>query len=223
MKSASGYIVLTVGAMMAVAPVALGQSGAPSQSDITNALRPVPSALAGGHQGLPSPGTAPLTQPKKPVYTTSYGGAETPVAKDRTHQSTAAATAPAAELSGCPAAGGPTQAAASLPSITFEFGSAQLKPEAMATLQNLGKALKQDFSDTNAFLIEGHTDAAGTYAYNQELSRQRAEAVKDYLTQQMGVKPEQLTTAGVGYCDLANPSDPKGAENRRVVVVNKAS
>jgi outer membrane protein OmpA-like peptidoglycan-associated protein len=222
MKSASGYVVFTVGAMMAVAPVALAQSSPPSQADIANALRPVPSALAGGHQGLPSPGTAPLTQPQKPVYSTSYGGAPSPVAKERAHSAVATAPAATPELTGCTASSGPAQAAASLPSITFEFGSAQLKPEAIATVQNLGKALK-DFPDSNVFLIEGHTDAAGTFAYNQELSHQRAEAVKDYLTQQMGIKPEQLTTAGVGYCDLANPADPKGAENRRVVVVNKAS
>jgi outer membrane protein OmpA-like peptidoglycan-associated protein len=222
MKNVTGFMVLAAGAMMAVAPVALGQS-APSQSDITSALRPVPSALAGGHQGLPSPGTAPLTQPPKPVYSSSYGGAPTPVAKERPHQTAAtASSAPAADLAGC-TSNAPAQAAASLPSITFEFGSAQLKPEAMATLQNLGKSLKQDFPDTNAFLIEGHTDAAGTFAYNQDLSRQRAEAVKAYLTEQMGIKPEQLATAGVGYCNLANPADPKGAENRRVVVVNKAS
>lgn len=222
MKSASGFVVLTIGAVMAVAPVALGQSSAPSQSDITNALRPVPPALAGGHQGLPSPGTAPLTQPSKPVYSTSYGGAPSPVAKERSHSTAATASATAPALAGC-TANASAQSAASLPSITFEFGSAQLKPEAMATLQNLGKSLKQDFPDTNSFLIEGHTDAAGTFAYNQELSRQRADAVKDYLTAQMGLKPDQLTTAGVGYCDLANPADPKGAENRRVVVVNKAS
>ena len=110
-----------------------------------------------------------------------------------------------------------------MPSITFEFGSAQLKPRSMATLQALGKSLKEDFPSSNAFLIEGHTDASGTFAYNQELSRQRAETVKDYLTQQMGLKPDQLGVAGVGYCDLANPTDPRGAENRRVVVVNKAS
>jgi outer membrane protein OmpA-like peptidoglycan-associated protein len=210
---------------LAVAPVALAQSSAPSQSDITNALRPVPQALAGGHQGLPTPGTSPLAQPERQTTRASLSSAPEPAAAPRTRSPVAAPiAAPAAhELTGCTPASDNTQAAASLPSITFEFGSAQLKPESMTTLQNLGKALKQDFPSSNAFVIEGHTDASGTFAYNQELSRQRAEAVKDYLVKQMGLNGDQLQIAGKGYCGLANPADPRGAENRRVVVINKAA
>jgi len=212
---------------LATAAVALAQS--PSQADITNALRPVPQALATGHQGLPTPGTSPIQQPSRTTTRASLSTAPEPApAKQHHTRSPVAAVAPAAapvmrEMAGCEPASAAPQAAASLPSITFEFGSAQLKPEAMVTLQNLGKALKEDFPATNAFLIEGHTDAAGTFAYNQELSRQRAEAVKAYLVQQMGLNPDQLQIAGKGYCGLANPADPRGAENRRVVVVNKAA
>jgi outer membrane protein OmpA-like peptidoglycan-associated protein len=125
-----------------------------------------------------------------------------------------------AAVQGCPTAA--EAAKTSLPSITFEFGSAQLRPEAMVQLQNLGKSLKEDLSETSTFVIEGHTDATGAYDYNRELSMQRAQAVKDYLAQQMGVK-QPLEITGVGYCDLANPGDPRAAENRRVVVINKAS
>jgi len=226
MKSASGFAVFTVGCAMslAVVPAALGQSSAPSQADITNALRPVPSALAGGHQGLPTPGTSPIAQPSRQVTHTSLSSMpeSAPMARPRSPVAAAPVSVPAPELAGCTAASSGAQTAASLPSITFEFGSARLKPESMTTLQNLGKSLKQDFPASNTFMIEGHTDASGTFAYNEELSRQRAEAVKDYLIQQEGLKAEQLDVSGMGYCGLANPADPRGAENRRVLIVNKA-
>jgi outer membrane protein OmpA-like peptidoglycan-associated protein len=222
MKGASSTIVLTVGCAMslAIAPVALAQSSSttPTRSEITNALRPIPPAMQSGEQGLPTPGTAPLTPPSKPVYSTSTSGAPVEPAV-RGHRSTAE-TGPV--LTGCPAATDAGKPSVTLPTITFEFGSAQLKPEAIATLQKLGKSLKKDFPVDNPFLIQGHTDAAGTFDYNQELSKERAQAVRDYLTQEMGIKT-QLDVAGVGYCQLANPADPKGAENRRVVVINKAT
>jgi outer membrane protein OmpA-like peptidoglycan-associated protein len=108
-----------------------------------------------------------------------------------------------------------------LPTITFEFNSAQLRPESQAMLEKLGKSLKKDFPEGNTFLIEGHTDASSeTFAYNQELLRERAEAVKDYLIQQMHVKAARLDVSGIGYCTWRTR---RGAENRRVVIVNKAS
>jgi outer membrane protein OmpA-like peptidoglycan-associated protein len=104
--------------------------------------------------------------------------------------------------------------------IQFSFGSAQLTPESSATLRNLGEALNQKLADQKSFLIEGHTDRKGTRAYNEELSKSRAEAVKDYLVHETGVAPDRLQTAGKGFSEPANPKNPYGAENRRVVVVN---
>jgi OOP family OmpA-OmpF porin len=220
MKAAPGIFALIIGCALttSVAPVALGQSGTPSQAEITNALRPIPPGMRKGDQGLPTTGTAPLATPTRQATKTSL-----PVGAGASTNEPAPRASSVALLPGCtPADEGP-KIAVTLPTISFEFGSARLKPESMATLQNLGKSLKEDFPATNVFLIEGHTDSAGSYVYNGELSRERAEAVKTYLTQQMGVKPEQLGVAGLGYCDLANPADPRGAENRRVVIVNKTS
>ena len=222
MKKPTQILVISLAAFgLPLGSMAFAESGAPSQAEITNALRPVPPALQGGHQGLPMGGSAPVVEPRRTVTRASTGGAATsePPVRERPFAA-AAPNSPA--LQGCPERD-TISAKMSLPTITFVFGSAQLKPEAIATLQQLGKSLTQDYPDTNVFVIEGHTDAAGTFDYNRELSLQRAQAVKDYLTQQTGVKPERLQVAGVGYCDLAKPSDPRGAENRRVVVVNKAS
>ena len=68
--------------------------------------------------------------------------------------------------------------------------------------------------------IEGHTDKKGTAAYNMELSKRRAEAVKDYLVRAMGVPADRLETVGKGFSEPANPRNPNAPENRRVIVVN---
>jgi outer membrane protein OmpA-like peptidoglycan-associated protein len=107
-----------------------------------------------------------------------------------------------------------------LNTIMFKFGSADLDPRSTETLRNLGNALNQGLKEEKVFVIEGHTDRAGTNTYNEELSKQRAEAVKEYLIKEIGVSPERLKAVGKGFAELANPRDPFGGENRRVIVVN---
>jgi OmpA-OmpF porin, OOP family len=104
--------------------------------------------------------------------------------------------------------------------ITFEFGSAQLKPESIEQVRNLGIALNGKLKDETKLLIEGHTDRKGTRAYNEELSKRRADTVKDYLVKEMGVSADRLETAGKAFSNPANARNPYAAENRRVVVVN---
>jgi outer membrane protein OmpA-like peptidoglycan-associated protein len=206
----------------------LAQAPAPSQSAIASALRPIPSALRGGHQGLPVRGTAEseVRQEMRANFAPAVTSPR-PAAVQATVASRRAPTVAAAPRTphGCPA---PTDTkadkpSASFPMITFEFGSAQLKPEGVETLRNLGKALNEDLGDQKVFAIEGHTDATGTLDYNQELSRSRAQAVKEFLVREMGVAESRLEIVGKGPCELANPRDPYAGENRRVVVINQSS
>ena len=104
--------------------------------------------------------------------------------------------------------------------IQFEFGSARVTPDSLVTLINLGNALNHALKEQHHFLIEGHTDARGTAAYNMELSRQRAQAVLDYLVNQMGVAESRLQAVGKGFSEPVPGSDPNAAINRRVVVIN---
>ena len=60
--------------------------------------------------------------------------------------------------------------------ITFATGSAELTPDAIRILDNLGKALVSTDLATFKFRIEGHTDTVGTPDYNLELSERRANA-----------------------------------------------
>ena len=66
--------------------------------------------------------------------------------------------------------------------------------------------------------ITGHTDSDGDEAHNLELSKKRAEAVKDALANQYQVSPSRMETDGKGESAPVSKNDtPVGkAQNRRV-------
>lgn len=68
--------------------------------------------------------------------------------------------------------------------------------------------------------VEGHTDSVGGESYNQTLSERRAEAVRDYLTNQ-GMQPGSVTMKGFGKTQpVASNDTARGRqENRRVEIV----
>lgn len=65
------------------------------------------------------------------------------------------------------------------------------------------------------FVVEGHTDASGSAAYNQDLSNRRADSVVEFLVAH-GVDRSRLRSMGHGENRLLNPAEPTAAENRRV-------
>jgi len=70
------------------------------------------------------------------------------------------------------------------------------------------------------FLIEGHTDAVGSAAFNLALSDRRAETVALALTEYFDVPPEHLVTQGYGESDLKVQTAFDEPANRRAVVRN---
>jgi outer membrane protein OmpA-like peptidoglycan-associated protein len=68
--------------------------------------------------------------------------------------------------------------------------------------------------------VEGYTDTTGTAAFNQTLSEQRANAVRDYLIQQ-GLDAGSITAQGFGPADpVASNDTPQGRQqNRRVEII----
>lgn len=103
--------------------------------------------------------------------------------------------------------------------IQFDFNSARIKSESGQSLSNLATALQSKELANAKFAIEGHTDAKGGADYNQRLSQQRADAVREFLIGK-GIENTRLSAAGKGASDLANKDDPQAAENRRVKIVN---
>ena len=77
----------------------------------------------------------------------------------------------------------------------FDFDKANLR-HPQPKLDEIARVLK-DNPQFDHVTIEGHTDRLGSEAYNLELSRRRANAVKDYLVGR-GVEPRRLVAIGKG-------------------------
>jgi outer membrane protein OmpA-like peptidoglycan-associated protein len=107
--------------------------------------------------------------------------------------------------------------------INFDYNSDKISSKATSAVQALGKALSNPELKDSVFLVAGHTDAKGGDAYNQALSERRAEAIKTYLVQKLGLQAENLMTVGYGKEQLKNKDNPLAADNRRVQVVNMAA
>jgi outer membrane protein OmpA-like peptidoglycan-associated protein len=105
-----------------------------------------------------------------------------------------------------------------LDEVLFPFNSAELQPGNERTIQRLAQFLQA--SPDAQILIEGHTDAVGTDQYNQQLSEQRAESVRQALSRH-GIGRERVRSVGLGEgFPVASNQNPEGrAQNRRVEVV----
>ena len=104
--------------------------------------------------------------------------------------------------------------------INFDYGSEKVGPAAVPSLTALGKALTNPDLKGSTFVLAGHTDAKGGYPFNQDLSEKRADTVKRYLVDHFQIPASALVSVGYGKTKLKNESDPFGAENRRVQIVN---
>jgi outer membrane protein OmpA-like peptidoglycan-associated protein len=112
----------------------------------------------------------------------------------------------------------------------FAFDSADLQPSSI--LQKLVTLLKRNPKAT--FAIEGYTDSIGSGEYNLDLSQRRADSVKQYLVEVLGIDPSQIKPRGFGatkFIVSPRPVPPNASQaefdaeiareqpNRRVVIV----
>jgi len=104
--------------------------------------------------------------------------------------------------------------------INFDYNSADISAKSLPSVQALGRALTNNDLKGSAFVVAGHTDAAGGDAYNQDLSERRADSIKRYLVDKYGINGSDLVTVGYGKSKLKDPSQPLAEVNRRVQVVN---
>jgi outer membrane protein OmpA-like peptidoglycan-associated protein len=104
--------------------------------------------------------------------------------------------------------------ALSLP-VRFAFDSTDILPAARVQLDALADGIKL-LAPESIVTVEGHTDAVGADAYNLELSRGRARAVRDYLVQHHGIDAARLKTVGYGEGRPLEGTNPNAAVNRRV-------
>ncbi|MFG6489400.1 OmpA family protein [Roseateles sp. BYS78W] len=101
--------------------------------------------------------------------------------------------------------------------VLFEFGRAEVRPAAQASIAKLAHYLNQH--PDRRVLIEGFTDSVGSDAANLALSQRRSQAVAAALRAQ-GVDPARVDTRGYGeaYPVASNASTSDRAMNRRVEV-----
>ena len=98
-----------------------------------------------------------------------------------------------------------------LDNIYFGFDSTDIKPQAAAELDRLVQLL----TDNPEIKIEmgSHTDSVGSFDYNIDLSRRRAESTIKYLINK-GISPERLAAKGYGETQpIARNTNPDGTDN----------
>ena len=96
--------------------------------------------------------------------------------------------------------------------VLFDYDKAVLKPEAEAALKKVAVVLSQ-FPESMV-TIEGYTDSKGGKSVNIPLSRERANAVKDWLVKNGNVAAANISTKGFGEENpVAANTNPDGSDN----------
>ncbi len=101
--------------------------------------------------------------------------------------------------------------------IFFDFDKSDLKDESIPELERIVEFLKDN--PNIKIQIEGHTDDVGSDDYNNKLSLDRANSVKNYLVN-AGIDASRIKTVGYGKKQplVKGTSDDARAKNRRVAM-----
>ncbi|MEM9085896.1 MAG: OmpA family protein [Pseudomonadota bacterium] len=104
--------------------------------------------------------------------------------------------------------------------VFFEFDSDVPAEDAAEIIQFTAR--NADGCEWDSFNVVGHTDRAGSNAYNDELSMRRAQAVAD-LMESLGISRDQLTITAEGELNPRVPTADgiRSPENRRVEITVK--
>jgi len=109
--------------------------------------------------------------------------------------------------------------------VLFDFDKSSIKPEADAALQKVALIIAE--KRRGNVIITGHTDAKGSDSYNQKLSEQRAQSVRQWFVAKGQLSGDVILTLGMGEGDPVAPNsntdgtdNPEGRkQNRRVGIV----
>lgn len=128
------------------------------------------------------------------------------------------ATKGIAKYKGCPEMSDALQGAKN--GVFFETGSARLSTKSHSVLNQLADLMIDN--PNNKLYIEGHTDNTGDHDMNVQLSKDRALAVKKYLSSK-GIADDRMSTNGFGPDKPMDTNDTAEgrAKNRRVEFIMK--
>ena len=99
--------------------------------------------------------------------------------------------------------------------LAFGGGSDTLVEDSKQTLRSVASVL-QTRHDVKRLTIEGHTCSDGPLIWNEQLSRERAEAVRRFLTHECGVATDRLKIVGHGPHKAITDDYLHRRRNRRV-------
>ena len=105
---------------------------------------------------------------------------------------------------------------------TFDSGQADIKPQLIPVLEEIGIRLKGSEGD---IIIAGHTDNVpiygGRFETNLKLSIGRAAEVAEFMIERVGITPERISTMGFGEYRPAYSNDTEDGreKNRRVEII----
>lgn len=111
--------------------------------------------------------------------------------------------------------------AVNLPSVNFQFDSADLTPQGRDRVGHIASILRSE-APNRRISVEGHAsrESAAQEDYNQRLSERRAQTVGDAL-QRNGVNGGLISTRGLGTRSpiASNETEAGRRQNRRVEVI----
>ena len=105
--------------------------------------------------------------------------------------------------------------------LFFDHDKATLQDASKPALEQIAKLLN-DRPDLSVYVV-GHTDLSGSLAYNQNLSKARAQTIVNTLSKDYGIASKRLEAQGVGPLVpvASNQGDAGRAQNRRVELVER--
>ncbi|WP_238596829.1 OmpA family protein [Psychromonas sp. psych-6C06] len=101
--------------------------------------------------------------------------------------------------------------------VNFDTNSYEVKAQYFPEIEQLAQFM-QEFPQA-IVTIEGHTSIRGKASLNKRLSQNRANAIKEILTQKYGIDSARITAVGYGFDKLLLEGDDEyiHARNRRIV------
>lgn len=103
--------------------------------------------------------------------------------------------------------------------VLFDTDKATVKPGAAEALKQITASINKRYAGKDVRIL-GFADSRGDKSYNRDLSKQRAEAVKNYLVTTDKMPADRVSTEAFGETQpVATNATPAGRqENRRVEI-----
>lgn len=104
--------------------------------------------------------------------------------------------------------------------ILFDVDKATIRSGGEEKLQEVVTSLKQRYPE-GEIAVKGYTDATGSKSYNKDLSKERAEAVANFLQQKGDIEEDRIEVIAKGEKNptATNETAEGRQENRRVEIM----